>query len=495
MSNFPGTRGERRAYSATLGAVVAIHLAVLWIPAYNTLVDYPFHLSRAWALHTYNRTPFFQEVFVRVFDPMPNLAIDLIVPPLLHFLPPIAAGKVFLSMIVLLFAAGCHWLTMAVYDRPSWMAPLAVFAVFNSTFFYGLVNSAFSLSLFLITMAAWLRFRRGWTVFRWLIVAVLATATYIAHLSGFVFLGLAMGLWRLLEFREKQRVRTVDLVGFCILLPAVLIQLYPWANKVQIGAQILWGSPVKKTVGLASVFLGFRYDLDVLATALLAVAFAIAAWKGKARMERHLLWLGVAFLILSFACPTQLTAGGGSAADARFVPPALVFLCLSFGAKCPRSAGVLALAIAYSAMLLRIGEVGWNLNQMSSAAELQIAALAKAKPNTRVYDLFLMTQDRQELKRVRGNWHLPSYSLLLTQSVSSDFYGVRGVQPLYFRNPAEWVFSENPTLFHPEFLDAHLGRFDYVWGCNLDPPHIGYLEQRATLVATGDICGLWKLKK
>ena len=477
-----------------LAAVVVVHLAVLWNPAYNALVDYPFHLGRAWALHVYDRTPFFQGIFARTFDPMPNLAIDLVVPPLLYFLPPVVAGKVFLSMIVLLFAVGCHSLAVAVHGRPSWMAPIAVFAVFNSPFLYGFVNSSFSLSLFLITLAAWLRFRSRWTAFRWLVVTLLATTTYIAHLSGFVFLGFAIGLCLLLEFREKRRIRAIDFAGVCTLLPAVLIQLYPWANKVRIGAQIEWGAPAKKALGLGSVLLGFSYDLDVLAVMLLGVAFGIAAWKGKVRMERTTLWLGVMFLVLSFLCPTQLTAGGGSGADGRFVPPAAVFLFLSFTCVCPRGVGTLALVVAFSAMLLRIGEVGWNLNQISSAAELQIAALEKATPNSRIYDLFLMPPGRQAAKRVRGNLHVPSYSLFLTRSVSSDFYGVRGAQPLYFRNPKEWVAAESPAVFNPGFLDAHLGGFDYVWGCNLDESHRGYLERRATLVSSGGICGLWKLR-
>ena len=113
-------------YAAVLAAVVVLLQLALWAPAYNTLVDYPFHLARAWSLHNYDRTPALQAVFERSFAPIPNLAIDLIVPPLLNFMSPVVAGKVFLSLIVVLFALGCHNLAVAFYGRPTWVVPLGL---------------------------------------------------------------------------------------------------------------------------------------------------------------------------------------------------------------------------------------------------------------------------------------------------------------------------------------------------------------------------------
>jgi hypothetical protein len=485
----------RRAYWMAMVAVVLLHVAVLWIPAYNALVDFPCHLSRAWALHTYDRTPFFQTVFYRVFTPVPNLAIDLAVPPLLHFLPPIAAGKVFLSLIVLLFAAGCHWLAVIVHGRPSSMAHLATFAVFNSTFLYGFVNSSFSVCLFLVALAAWLRFRPQWTVAGWVMVTALATATYIAHLSGFVFLGLAMGVFFLLDLQKNRRIRVAEIAGFSVLLPAVAIQLYPWAHKVTMSGQIGWGTPGKKMLGLVSVFLGYHYALSAVTVVLLAAAFAVAAIKGRWRMERTFLALGLVFLVSSFICPSESSGGGWSGADARFVPPAIVFLFLSFMVIERSAIARLVLGLAFAAMMLRLGDIGWSLARASSAAEQQMAALAKADTNSRIYDLFVRSPDRQTDKLTRSNLHLASYSLILTESVSSDFFAAPGAQPLCFRHPKEWTGNESTDAFDPAFLDAHLGNFDYLWGCNLNPAQSTYVAQRATLVSTGDICGLWKLKK
>ena len=483
---------ERTAYWLTMAGVAAILLAILWIPAYNTLVDYPFHLARAWALYVYPRSQYFQSLFAESRTPIPNLAIDLIVPPLLHFLPPLAAGKVFLSLIVLLFAAGCHGIATAIYGRPSWTAPLATFAVYNSAFLYGFVNSCFSLSLFLVTLGVWLRVRRKPTVFRWVAVTILATFTYLAHLSGFVFLGFAMGVMTVFEFRTCG-LRNIRLIGFLVLLPSVAIQLYPWANKVRLGGDVEWGSLTTKMLGLFSVFLGFRYDLDILALLLLATALILVAVKGKPTLEPSMLCLGVAFLVAGFVCPRQLTEGGGAGADTRFMPPGVVLLFLAFNARVSARTGRIALSLAFAGLLLRGGEIAWALNRSSAAAEAQIAALGHAAPNSRIYALFIRPEDRQEEKRTRANQHLPSYSLILSQSVSSDFYAVRGVEPLYFLKPSDWSGPQSPVALDTAFLDARLAAFDYVWGCNTNAAHRAYLDRHATLVSAADICGLWKI--
>ena len=484
--------GERRAYRASLAAVVVLHLAILWIPAYNALVDFPYHLGRAWVLYAYDHTPFFQSTFERVLNPMPNLAIDLIVPPLLHVLPPIVAGKVFLSLIVLLFALGCHLLGVTVYGRPVWSAPLAVFAVTNSAFLYGFVNSAFSTALFLVTFAVWLRARRKWTAASWLAVTVLATATYIAHLSGFVFLVLAMGVCWLLDLSLSRRIRLADLLGFSVLLPALLIQAYPWANRVRLTGSMGWGTVLKKLLGLASVFLGFHYVLSACTIVVFVAAFAIAAARGEPRIERLFLWLGAAFTAAGLVCPSRVTAGGGAEADTRFFHPAFVFFALSFTARKRPAVAKLALPLAFGAMLLRLGDVGWTLGQNSSSAEGQMAALAKAEPHSGIYELLDQPASYQAMKLTRGNLNLPCYSLFLTQSIPSAFFAVRGVQPIYFRNPNWPVPWMTPSM---AYLDAHSGMFDYVWGCKPDSAQRGYLERKATLAATGGGCELWELKK
>lgn len=67
-------------------AVLLVVIAPLWIVRFNPLVDYPMHLARAYVLKEYEHVNFFQRQFDRAFAPIPNLAIDLIVPPFSTYL-------------------------------------------------------------------------------------------------------------------------------------------------------------------------------------------------------------------------------------------------------------------------------------------------------------------------------------------------------------------------------------------------------------------------
>ena len=491
MSDSTVSGREYPTYWLCLGLVGLAHLAILWIPALNTLVDYPMHLARAWVLHTYDQTPFFQSVFGRVFNPMPNLAIDLVVPPLMSLLPPIAAGKVFLSLIVLLFSLGCHLLAVSVYGRPTWAVVPASFAVFNSAFLYGFVNSCFSTALFLITFAVWLRLRRGWTVTSWLAATILATATYLAHLSGFVFLGLALAVCWATEWIQKRDGIRVALVDFSVLLPAVAIQLYPWSNKVQAG-DVVWGTISKRLLGLVSVFLAYNDALSLCTMGLLLLSLILIWWKGQIALQRLLLSIGAAFLIASFLCPYQLTAGGGEGAGARFVPPGIVFLFLSITVSRRTTGSNVAMWLACGAMLLRLGDIGWSLYQCSSAAERQMAALTKAESESYIYEFFHHPADRHSEKIARANLHLPCYALIFRNSVSSDYYGLRGVQPIYFRDPG-WSIQEGGQSF--QHLESHPNHVDYVWGCNLEATQRRQLQEEAQFLGAGDTCELWKLRR
>ena len=182
-------------------------------------------------------------------------------------------------------------------------------------------------------------FRPVWTPLRWLVVAIMATLTYLAHLSGFAFLGLSIAILWLLYFRKgsrpypKKRCGVSSGAGACRGDSG-----NPMVEQRSVGRLDRVGSLTKKATALGSVFLGFRYDLDVAAVLLLATAVAIAAFRGGIGFHPGLLTLAAAFLCGSILCPSQLAPGGGDGADARFVPAGMVFLFLSCTVLCSRRA-------------------------------------------------------------------------------------------------------------------------------------------------------------
>jgi len=484
---------DTKLYWLVLALVTVILITPIWLTTFNPLVDYPGHLARAWAIYAYPHDVFLQTHFIRSLDPMPNLAIDVLVPLLLPFLAPLTAGKAFLSLIILLFIYGCHELAYYAHHRFTWTVPLAAFFVLNSPFLYGFVNSSFSLSLFLVTFALWLRFQTAWTPLRVLTLAALATITYLSHLSGFAFL--ALGIAGYISSRVLLR-RTLDswaLVGFLPLTPAVVLQLYPWSNKVHLGASLGWSSLTKKAIILGSAFLSYRYWVSLVVVAAWGVGALILLRYANFKLHPLLGWVGAAFLAAGIVCPSQLTAGGGDGADARFIPPAMVFLLLAFIPGLSGKAGRLAFLLVLGAMLVRTADIASVWYDQSTRCSRMVSVLDHVNPRSRIYALFGFPTDYQDAKMARSNLYMSTYALIFRDSISSILYAVKGVQPLYFRDTSESELNQDPTTFDPAYLDVRLRKFDYVFGCNLDSRYTTYLSTRTQPLASGEGCALWHL--
>ena len=73
-----------------LAVITAIPILTIDVPP---LGDFPNHLARMYILHDGGQSPFLSRYYQIQWAILPNLAMDLIVPPLLGFLPLFAAGK------------------------------------------------------------------------------------------------------------------------------------------------------------------------------------------------------------------------------------------------------------------------------------------------------------------------------------------------------------------------------------------------------------------
>jgi hypothetical protein len=127
--------GARRLLLA-FGGLTAVALSPLLLMQYPDLKDYLQHLSRMAILsrHASGALDWFYMIDWRL---VPNLAMDLIVPPLTRLLPVQDAGRLFIGLSVLLMTSGTIALHAALHRRLSWW-PLVVFLVlWNRIFLYG----------------------------------------------------------------------------------------------------------------------------------------------------------------------------------------------------------------------------------------------------------------------------------------------------------------------------------------------------------------------
>src|SRR5437879_399276 len=141
----------------------ALLLALVTVPLFSTvlppLVDYPNHLARMHLLKEGG------DAFYAVrWAALPNLAEDLIVPPLAQLVPLDTAGKLFLVMIFALMAGGAVWLNRCATGSWRLWPLLAFLLLYNRILLWGFLNYLFGIGVALVGTASWLALeaRRCW---------------------------------------------------------------------------------------------------------------------------------------------------------------------------------------------------------------------------------------------------------------------------------------------------------------------------------------------
>lgn len=81
------TRLSFRAFAVLFAALFALAAAPLWQVEILPLFDYPNHLARMGLLAELPQSATLRQAYEAVWRPIPNVAMDAIVPPLLRVIP------------------------------------------------------------------------------------------------------------------------------------------------------------------------------------------------------------------------------------------------------------------------------------------------------------------------------------------------------------------------------------------------------------------------
>jgi hypothetical protein len=197
MFNWPARTARTRALFAlcTL-TLILLPLAVTKIPP---LQDYPNHLARMHILSALGRNEHLQQMYAANWAFIPNLLMDLTVPPLSRVLPLEVAGRVFIALAMLVPILGTvalHRAWFGVWRTWPWIASLTAY---NAMLAYGLLNYVVGIGLALAG-AAWFALPRreplllgavigaGWGLIcllshliAFLVLLLLAGSTLVAH--------------------------------------------------------------------------------------------------------------------------------------------------------------------------------------------------------------------------------------------------------------------------------------------------------------------------
>jgi hypothetical protein len=413
------------------------------VPLFSTvlppLFDYPNHLARMHLLAEGGNA-----FYAVHWAPLPNLAQDLIVPPLARVMPIELASKLFLALSFGLIAGGTMWLNRVATGAWRPWPLLAFLLLYNRTFLWGFVNYLFGIGVAVSGASLWLALeRRSW----WLRTAassLVALTCYFSHIAAFgiyalVILGaeLSPGFSELRTRRWPALGRRIAIAGAQFVFPVALVLGY-WHQTSfgTIGNAAFW----RKADLLFSVFDNYDRAFDIASFALFLGLLGWLGWMRRLRPAGSLVWSVCLIFAVYLLLPSQIY--GGSGTDHR-LPIALFLLLIAASApRFPNRRAAVAVGIVAAALLvarLAIIEHVWRQADYIYSADLvgidalpRGAKLAVAMPAGTIH----MVPVPQA--------HIPTLAIARREAFVPTLFAYPGQQPIVFTPPYAALAEATP---------------------------------------------------
>jgi len=371
------TRGRAFALSFTI-LLVLVAAPILSDPL-PPLTDYVNHLARMHVMAEMGGNPILAGFYEVRWAVIPNLIMDVLVPPLVHEMGVLHAGQAFLLLMVGLLVTGPMAIHRALWGRFSPWPLLAFPLVYNGIFLYGLVNYLLGTGIALWGVALWIALRDRSPWLRGAVSLVVVLTLFLCHLFAVGLYGmtlLAFEAWRLWRRRDLTvGPLLADLAAFGLpFLPVVPLILA--SPTLGLSHEMLWESRGK----LEGLYLAVELYRDSVDMLFAGIIIGAGLWLGRrGALGLHpagltLLCLGALVFLLM---PRQLF--GSWIADQR-LPVALFFLVLGF--LTPDLSGRFSRRVFYLCLcgltLARVTEVlvNWrDLAQVTDDMSLAVSAM------------------------------------------------------------------------------------------------------------------------
>ena len=298
------------------------------------------------------RSEALQQFYEIHWRPLPNLAMDLAVPLLARIMPLEWAGKVFVSVVLILLPAGTALVHRAAAGQWSVWPLFGFVFLYNHLLVWGFLNYLCGLGLAFLAFALWLALAEHALVMRVAAASVSAVLLYFAHLAACaVFAVLILGhelgrLWGTRDFSKRRIAAGLIAVGLPFAVPLALLMQSALGRAF---GDIGYGGILRKLV-LLGIFEG--HPVLTLVTRIVLLILIAAGFLSRTvvvapALRGPLLFLAVAYCL----APARFMMAWGI--DERL--PLVLVLMLAAGTistglrarwVCTAALAVLALALA-----------------------------------------------------------------------------------------------------------------------------------------------------
>lgn len=329
----PTPASPSRASLAALACLTLFCLLPVLLVDIPAMVDYPNHLARMSILAragTVLEHPLYQIAWA----PYPNLAMDVIVPPVARWIGVEAATKLFYLVSQILIVGGAAALAAAAGGRTMTAGIIACLLLYSMPFAFGFVNFEFALGLALFALAIWVRLANRPLGLRLAVHAIAVTILYFAHLFALGIYGFAIGLIEALAVEAgpaaaAPRCHSLGRHGGtgdrgCAPGRCRRGAVGGTGTNWSVGAKLYW----------LSMLNGWSREFSLVPTLFLAVPLCLAFMRGWLRLVGPGPWLAVGFALLFLVLPFRLF--DTAFVDGRVLLAALLILPAFSAARFPR---------------------------------------------------------------------------------------------------------------------------------------------------------------
>jgi len=502
-------------FSASQVMVLFIALIMLisipiWTHPVPPLSDYINHLARMRVIAELSNNPQLAAFYQLDWQVIPNLAMDMIVPPLARLVSVYVAGQIFLVATFALIISGILMLNRALIGRFSVLPLLAIPLLYNYVFLVGLTNYCFGIGIAIWALAAWIDVKeRAWPI-RFAISTAFIVALFFCHLSALGIYGIGLlsveilQLWQQRSAPRPWRVAQFLTAGLPFLIVVPLLYVSP---TMQLVAANSWEQRGKLD-GLIYVIANYS---DVAAFALVAILVTGAVWA----IRHHVLrFHPLAIILLSvggvvyFALPrvmfdTYMT-------DQR-VPLGVTFMLFACGdldtrRRLVRRGFLIILVVLIAGRLL---EIDYNWSQLSDSTSEFRSSVRRITPGAKVFVAYANASAGDDVRDL-GLVHAACIATIERSALVTTLFSVEGKQVMHVRSEyqefadthdgtppstAQLILAaEHPLPGMPAFW-LNWTKFDYIYILFTEDDAPNPDPSRLRLVADGDRFQLYRIIK
>jgi len=324
---------RRNLYWSTVGICLLILIRPFLVDTVPPLLDYAIHLSRAYIVDNHATDPFLNEIYDVDWRPIPNLASDILLVPLLVVFDVDVAGRILLGLCVLSTVIGVLLLHRSTFGHRSWWPLLSVLPAYHGALSAGFINYSIGVAFLLFALSASVSLNIYRSIFSPAALLSLSLIVFFCHAITFGLFILFSFFFHLLKERSNDNcfracffdVATVHffptVVPFLIYLYYSLYEVVARENHLLVGEWTL-GSKVR---GAIMPVLSGEIVLDILSLLFVVGLIVAAIFSPSRNVSRGLMVGSTIVLIMSIILPGHMI-DAAFISDRLTIPACLVMI-------------------------------------------------------------------------------------------------------------------------------------------------------------------------